>query len=214
MNGKRLRYWLAGVAACLVVVLALGQGVMSASDIKRPAPASPAAAVPPAGGSGDAPELVAQAAPAAETTTTTTTTRHGGWTVTCRVGGDPAQKRCSAEFRVVSKENNNALVLAWLLGHNAEGRLLAEFVTPTDILIRPGVAVSFNDGKALRAEFVSCTSRQGCRASMELTPKITRNLKSAAKARIGFTLLNGKVMEVGVDIPGVDLALADLGAEP
>ena len=38
--------------------------------------------------------------------------------------------------------------------------------------------------------------------------------KSAAKARIGFTLLNGKVMEVGVDIPGVDLALADLGAEP
>ena len=49
---------------------------------------------------------------------------------------------------------------------------------------------------------------------MELTPKITRDLKSAAKARIGFTLLNGKVMEVGVDIPGVDLALADLGAEP
>ena len=88
MNGKRLRYWLAGVAARLVVALALGQGVMSASDRSR----SPLAAGPPAGGPSDAPELVAQAAPAAETTTTTTTTRHGGWTVTCRVGGDPAQK--------------------------------------------------------------------------------------------------------------------------
>ena len=214
MNGKRLLSWLAGVAVCLVVALALGQGAMSASGRPRSALAPPVAPGSPDGGSVDARQLMAQATPAAPATTTTTRTRHGGWTVTCRVGGDPAQKRCSAEFRVVSKENNNALVLAWLLGRNAEGKLLAEFVTPTDILIRPGVAVSFDDGKALRAEFVSCTSRQGCRASMELTPKITRELKSAAKAKVGFTLLNGKVMEVGVEIPGVDLALADLGAEP
>lgn len=214
MNGKRTGCWLAGVASCLVVLMAPGQGAMSASAGSPPAHAQPAASGSPSVRQGEAPELLAQASPDAPATTTTTTTIHGGWTVSCRVGAEPAQKACSAEFRVVSKENNNALVLVWLLGRNAQGKLLAEFVTPTDILILPGVAVSLDDGKALKAEFVSCTSRQGCRASIELTPKITRDLKAAAKAKIGFTLLNGKVMEVGIDIPGVDLALADLGAEP
>ncbi len=145
------------------------------------------------------------------TTTTTTTTNYGGWTVTCSQAGDPPAKTCSAEFRVVGKDNK-AIVLIWLLGRNKEGKLLAEFVTPSDILLRPGVAVTLDEGKPLRADYLSCTTQQGCRASLELTSKTVRDLKTAAKAKIGITLLNGKVMEVGFDVPGIDLVLADLEA--
>lgn len=158
--------------------------------------------------------MIAQAetTPAPDATTTiTTTTTHGGWTVTCKEASDPAQKKCSAEFRVVAKENKG-VVLIWLLGRNAEGKLLAEFVTPSDILIKPGVSIVLGDFKpASKAEFVSCTSRKGCRASIDLTPKLVRELKEARKATIGLTLLNGKVMQIGVDIPGIAQALADLG---
>jgi invasion protein IalB len=162
------------------------------------------------------PNLIAQEQtapqPAAPTTTTTTTSQHGGWTVTCTAAGEPAQKTCSAQFRVVSKENNNALVLVWLLGRNAEGKLLAEFATPSDVQIKPGVGVSLDDASIGPAEFISCTSNQGCRAALELTPKLARDLKQAKKANVAITLLNGKLLQIGVDINGIEQALTELGA--
>lgn len=215
MNGKRFAYWMAAALVCLGVAFGLGRTAMSAAGKPGPASEPSAGSSPSASGSGAAPGLMAQAEPAPPTTTTstttTTTTIHGGWTVTCSQTGDPPTKRCSAEFRVIDKDNK-AVVLIWLLGRDKEGTLLSEFVTPSDILIRPGVAVTLGDEKPWKAEFLSCTTKQGCRASMELTPKLARDLKAATKAKIGLTLLNGKVMEIGMDIPGVDMALTDLDA--
>ncbi|MBL8576306.1 MAG: invasion associated locus B family protein [Mesorhizobium sp.] len=158
------------------------------------------------------PVVLAQVKPADGATVTTTTTTYGGWTVSCRESAQMSQRTCSAEFRAVSQQNNNATVLIWLLGHDASGKLLAEFVTPSDILIKPGVAVAIDGGKPSVAEFLSCTNNQGCRASMELTPKFARDLKQATKVGIGITLLNGQVMQIAMDVAGVDKALADLGA--
>jgi len=200
---------MAAALVCLGVAFGLGRTAMSAAGKPGQALEPSAGSLPSASGSGAAPALLAQAEPAATSTTTTTTTTHGGWTVTCSQSGDPPTKRCSAEFRVIDKDNK-AVVLIWLLGRDKEGTLLSEFVTPSDILIKPGVAVTLDDEKPLKAEFLSCTTKQGCRASMELTPKLARDLKAATKAKIGLTLLNGKVMEIGMEIPGVDMALTDL----
>ncbi len=161
-------------------------------------PAKPAAA---------AETLMAQAATAS---TTTTTTKHDGWTVTCNEGGDPPKKVCSANYRVIDKKSNSN-ILVWLIGRNAEGKLLAEFLTLPGVIIEPGVAVSLDETKAVKADYVSCSAK-GCKASMELTPNLTRQLKAAKKAKIDITRIDGKVLQFSMDIPGVDAALADLGA--
>ncbi|MBX3584733.1 MAG: invasion associated locus B family protein [Rhizobiaceae bacterium] len=165
------------------------------------------------GGAARASVVLAQATPSEGATVTTTTTTHGGWTVSCREAGEMPQKTCSAEFRAVSKQNNNATVLIWLLGRDAKGKLLAEFVTPGDVLIKPGVSVVIGEGgKPSNAEFVSCSTKQGCRASMEVTPKLARDLKQATKVTVGLTLINGQVMQVAMEVTGIDKALADLDA--
>lgn len=224
-EGKGLAFALPALLVLLVAGLTVVLQALSASpptDIAAQAASSTQASLAEdattATASGETkPSLVAQEQPAPQpaapsTTTTTTTSQHGGWTVTCTVAGEPAQKTCSAQFRVVSKENNNALVLVWLLGRNAEGKLLAEFATPSDIQIKPGVAVSLDDTNIGAAEFVSCTSNQGCRAALELTPKLARDLKQAKKANVAITLLNGKLLQIGVEINGIEQALAELGA--
>ncbi|MER2535300.1 MAG: invasion associated locus B family protein [Rhizobiaceae bacterium] len=173
----------------------------------RPAPEAPA---------GKQPTLVAQAAAPENkaamptTSTTTTTTTHGGWTVTCNEGGTPPAKVCTASFRVINKQNNQNL-LVWVFGRNKEGKLLAEFLTLTDVLVQPGVVVTLDDGKPVKADYVECTSR-GCKARVELTPNMVRQMKGAKKARIDMTRLDGQVVQFTMDIPGIDLALGDLGA--
>lgn len=221
-EGKGLAFALPALLVLLVAGLTVVLQALSASPpTDMAAQAAPSAQEPPVQEAAPVtapakakPDLVAQeqSAQPAATTTTTTTSQHGGWTVSCTSAGEPVQKTCSAQFRVVSKENNNALVLVWLIGRNAEGKLLTEFATPSDIMIKPGVAVSLDDTAIGVAEFMSCTSNQGCRAALELTPKLARDLKQAKKANVGITLLNGKLLQIGVDINGIEQVLAELGA--
>jgi invasion protein IalB len=147
------------------------------------------------------------------TSTTTTTTTHGNWTVTCGEGGTPPKKICTAMFRVINKQNNQNL-LAWTFGRNQEGKLLAEFILfppLSDVQVQPGVVFTLDEGKPIKADFVECSTR-GCKARIELTPNLVRQLKAAKKARIDLTRLDMQVTQVGMDIPGIDLALGDLGA--
>lgn len=143
-------------------------------------------------------------------TITTTTTTHGGWTVSCRETGKPAVKSCTATFRVFDKKTNQNL-LVWVFGHDREGRLLAEFLTMTDVLVQPGVVISPDNGKPVKADYVECTAR-GCKARLEMTSAAVKQLKAAKSARIDITRLDGQVVQFTMDIPGIDLALGDLGA--
>lgn len=147
---------------------------------------------------------------AAMSTVTTTTTTHGGWTVSCSQAGDPPAKTCTATFRVFNK-NTNQNLLVWVFGHDREGRLLAEFLTLTDVLVQPGVVVVLDDGNPVKADYVECTSK-GCKARLELTADLVGRMKAAKKARIDMTRLDGQVVQFTMDIPGIDLALRDLGA--
>ncbi len=153
---------------------------------------------------------VAQEDTSAMPTVTTTTTTHGGWTVGCTQAGDPVVKTCTATFRVFDKKTNQNL-LVWVLGRNREGQLLAEFLTATEVMVQPGVVLVLDDGKPVKADYVECGSR-GCKARLLLADDVLGRMKSAKKARIDMTRLDGKVIQFSIDIPGTDLALRDLGA--
>lgn len=158
--------------------------------------------------------LVAQAAQkgtrdsaAAPTKTTTTTSTYGGWTVQCEETAD--NKVCSANFRVINKENN-ANILVWVFGFNKEGQFLTELHTLTDVLIEPGVVLTLDEGKPIKAGYVECSTR-GCKARLEMTPNLVRQMKAAKKAKIDMTRIDGQVIQFAMEIPGIDQALADLG---
>lgn len=210
MNRKQsvLRHYLnmttAGRAALGIAALASATAVLEHSSARAETTIelAQAAAKEPRAGSDE---------PASETATktVTTTTTHGGWTVTCSEGGTAPDKTCSANFRVINKKNNS-VVLVWLIGRNKDGKLLTEFLTLTDIMIQPGVMVSIEEAKPVKAEYVSCTTK-GCKASLDLTPQLVRQMKAAKKAKIDMTLIDGQAVQFAMDIPGIDKALVDLG---
>src|SRR5690606_18608846 len=141
--------------------------------------------------------------------TTTTTTTFGGWTVSCNEGGTPPRKVCSANFRVMNKENR-ANVLVWVIGFNAQGALLSEFLTLTDVQIQPGVNVTFDEGTPVKADYVECTTNS-CKARLAMSPDLIRELKAASKSTIEMTRLDGQVLRFQMEIPGVGEAMAELG---
>jgi invasion protein IalB len=154
-------------------------------------------------------ETTVAQADTAGTKTTTTTTKYGGWTVQCSESGEPPRKLCGASYRVVAKKNNSN-ILVWLIGFSKDGKLLAEFVTPTEVRIEPGVTVSLDGGKPVKADYVECTTRS-CKARAEISPNFSRQLKGAKSAKVELTRLDGQVIQFTMEIPGVDQALAELG---
>ena len=141
--------------------------------------------------------------------TTRTTKSFGGWTVICNEGGEPVKRVCTANYRVINKQNNSN-ILIWLVGFNSEGQLLSEFLTLTDVLIPPGVSVTLEDNEPVTAGYVECTTK-GCKARMNMSDELLSQLRSASNATIGITRLDGQLIQFQMQIPGVDQALAELG---
>lgn len=141
--------------------------------------------------------------------TTTTTRTFGGWTVSCSEGGNAPARICSANFRVINKQNNSN-VLVWIIGYDSQGQLLTEILTLSDVRIQPGVTVEAEGIEPARAEFVECTPR-GCKARLEMTSELSSRLKSAEKATIAMTRIDGQVIRFEMEIPGIDQAMEELG---
>lgn len=147
--------------------------------------------------------------PAADAKVTTTTTTYQGWSVQCTDSGKKDGKACAASFRVIDQKSKGNL-LVWLMGKNAKGEKLAEFLTLTDVLIKPGVGLSLDDAEPVRAEYVSCGGN-GCKASLALDKALVAKLKSAKKARVDMTRLDGQVIQFTMDVTGIAPAMADIG---
>ncbi len=207
---RRGIFWIAALAMLAIVGLAVMAFVPSATEKLASAFRSSTTAI------ASQPQQVAQAPAgkssrsAGDAENTRTTRSFGGWTVVCNEGGEPVRKVCSANFRVINKENN-ANLLVWLVGYNAEGQLLSEFLTLTDVLIQPGVAVTLQGGQPVTAPFVECSTR-GCKARLGMSGDFVAQLKSATSATIAVTRLDGQIIQFQMEIPGIDEALAELGA--
>lgn len=138
----------------------------------------------------------------------TVTMQFGGWRVTCDEAGSPPQEVCSAAYRVVDR-NTNATILTWMLGRSSEGRLLTEFFVPTEVLIRPGVSMSLDNGPTYTAEYVAC-GRSACKAVLPLDAALLSELRNATEAKISLAASNGKVTQFTMAIEGIEAALAEL----
>ena len=84
---------------------------------------------------------------------------YDNWTVTCRDGADPKDKRvCSAEL-VISQEANNQRrpVFVWILGLNKDGAPTNLWRFVTGLSIPPGLDLKFSD-KSRKVPIATCDS--------------------------------------------------------
>ena len=144
-------------------------------------------------------------APAAKRTTTTA--NYDGWIVTCVKDGK-AREVCSANFRLINKEKKN-LLMSWLVGFNSKKVMMSELVTPTDVMIAPGVEVIVDEGKPIKILYAACGSR-GCKSNFAMTKKIQKSLSNGKKVSVKIVALDGRAISFNLEFQGFKKAYADL----
>ena len=137
----------------------------------------------------------------------TTTSVYDKWTLICNEVGKDKGTTCVARLIVMNKKK--ARVIALRIGYSKEKDLFFEMVTPTNVLIEPGVSLAIDENEATKIPYRSCGNK-GCRTSLKLNPTILKQLVRGKQAKVGISLVNGKGIQFAVDITGAKGAMAGL----
>jgi invasion protein IalB len=141
-------------ALALGLSLLCGAQALAQPASPQPSRTAPARPAPQAQAAPPAPAAVAPAAPAqpaAPQPIRTEIVVHDGWTATCRDFADK-KRTCTATLQVVQQQNNQ-VIFNWILGKNADNKLLSVLQTPTGVSIAPGVEVKLARGNPRKAAY-------------------------------------------------------------
>jgi invasion protein IalB len=131
----------------------------------------------------------------------------GSWIVTC--SADPKiSTGCSAALQMIDPKRKLKL-LTLTLGRNAKGALLLEAVTPTGVLIGPGVIMQADKVK-LRSPYVSCADA-GCLSRYAITESMMQAMKKNAPMRFSVMTLAGTTINIEAKPKGTAEVLALVG---
>ncbi len=131
---------------------------------------------------------------------------HDNWRVTCHEFAEGKNKRvCTGVLQVV-QQNSNQVIFAWTIGQDTEGRLISVFQTPTGITLTPGLELKL--GKSIRkVPFVACEQNR-CTASVAMDDAFVREVTAAENAEAIVYGTNGRGVQFGIPLKGVDKAIA------
>ena len=132
----------------------------------------------------------------------------GAWIVTCPKE-DKSKLKCAARF-TVSDTKRNVVIMNWVLGYNAAGKMLMEILSPSDVYIEPGVVVMIGGKEAAKLPYVTCGTA-GCLSRVTMNKAMLASLKGTAEATVILAATTGKNIEFKMGIPGVSDALKALG---
>jgi invasion protein IalB len=139
---------------------------------------------------------------------TTTTANYDGWVVTCVSTNASKGEACSANFRLADKEKKNIL-MTWLVGFNNKQVMMSELVTPTNVLIAPGVELIIGEAKPIKILYNACGTR-GCKSSFPMSKKVQASFAKAKKVSVKFVRLDGRAVSFGLAFQGFGRAYRDL----
>lgn len=201
----RLRALALGLAALAASAASAQQGAAPPrpAPARAPSPPAPPAPVEPQAGTAAAP---AQPAPAPQPIRTEIVV-HDGWTVTCREFADK-RRTCSGTLQVVQSQNNQ-VVFVWILGKNAESKLMSVLQTPTGIALAPGVEVKMTRGAARKAVFVNCDQNR-CEATLDADDAFIRDASASESVDATIIGTNGQGVKFTMPLKGFDKAVAAL----
>ena len=194
-----MRWFFLGAALCASSAGALAieapAGRKLAQQSGRPAAAAPAPAGQPA---------PAQSAPAPQPVRTEILA-HDNWTVTCREFADK-KRTCSGVLQVVQQQNNQ-VIFVWIVGKNAENKLMSVLQTPTGVAIGPGVEVKFARGPARKAVYANCEANR-CEATLDLDDASIRDASATENTEATIISTGGQSVKFTLPFKGFDKALA------
>ncbi len=190
----------AGIAAPIAVALTLSAAVAPALAQQRgmPVPTQAQSASP----------QQAQAPTTAQGRTEILT--YDNWTVTCRDGRDPKEKRvCSAELSIFQDAGGGQrrAVFAWIMGLNKDNALTSAFRFLPGISIVPGVELKFADKPARRVPITTCEP-SACEATTPMDDGFIREASPVIQAEAIVTASDGRQVTFTINMKGFAQALA------
>jgi invasion protein IalB len=135
---------------------------------------------------------------------------YDNWTVTCRDGRDPKEKRvCSAELNIFQDAGNGQrrAVFAWVMGLNKDGALTTAFRFLPGISVVPGVELKFADKTPRRVPITSCEPSH-CEATTTMDDAFIREGSQVVQAEAVVTASDGRQVNFTINMKGFSQAIA------
>ena len=134
---------------------------------------------------------------------------YDNWTVTCRDGRDPKEKRvCSAELSIFQESGGQRRpVFAWIMGLNKDGALTSAFRFLPGISIVPGMELKFADKPARRVPITSCEPSV-CEATTPMDDGFVKEASQLVQAEAIVTASDGRQVTFTINMKGFAPAVA------
>ncbi|MGY9057287.1 MAG: invasion associated locus B family protein [Alphaproteobacteria bacterium] len=185
------------LAVCLVISMA---GFAQAQNTAAPKPdekAAPARAAPPATQTAEEPEI----------------TKNGDWFVACRNinGKDGPTKVCEMQQTLEEKASGQPFVRIFIAYIGDGEKPTLRLFTPLGSLLRPGVTLQIDSGKALRLPYQVClTKPPACIVEGVMENDIISAMKRGNGGTLGVVLLGNRNVEVPFSLKGFTKSIKSL----
>jgi invasion protein IalB len=131
----------------------------------------------------------------------------GSWTVTC--GPNKGKTgNCSAQLQLIEAKKKLPL-LTWAVGFGERGTPLMEVITPTGVLISPGVKMEIGKAKS-QSPYVSCVPL-GCSSRFIADKAVVTAMRSAKEAKFVIVTIGKQIANVTVKPVGTAEMLDAMG---
>lgn len=145
----------------------------------------------------------------------TETITYDAWTVSCRDTPDgKTRKVCSAMLQMIMTQQNQQVPLgAWIIGRNNEGALVSIVQTPQinmGVLVNKGIELKLGNGNPQHINYVACNP-QRCEGILAMSDAVTREILGGAgePAAITFWKSDGDKFTITIQsIKGIDKAIS------
>lgn len=139
--------------------------------------------------------------------------QHGDWKITCAPPPPGAKHEICAVVQNVIAAGNEKISLALSIEKFSDGKLFLRVLTPSGVLLPPGLGLKIDDIDIGHAPFVRCQA-SGCYAQMIVEGVLAERLRTGKTAV--FIIFLDEKDGTGIPIPlsGLSQAIAELEAIP
>jgi|GEM_PF-6103891 len=131
----------------------------------------------------------------------------GDWIYSCATIGDGSQ-RCAISQQL-SDSQSNATVLLWRMVRAPDSSIVANWQTPTGILVERGMLLAAGTPQPVRVPYRSCSARS-CEAVATLADDFLQTLAATTEIAITIVAEDGNAVTIPMSVDGLAQALTTL----
>ena len=132
------------------------------------------------------------------------------WTVTCRDGRDPKEKRvCSAELNIFQEAGNARRVLfVWTIVLNTDNAPFTQLRFLPGITVTAGVDIKLANNRPVRKLPITVCEPTHCEASLRMDDAFQKDASAATQAEAVIQASDGRQVTFTINMKGFAQALA------